>query len=142
MADQRFVGAWELQGTEIRDREGKVIGQSLPGWTGQIMYSADGHMSAQLMGPERPVFASADRLQAPPEQRQQAFDTYVAYFGTYSVDDGAGVVTHHVRGSSSPPMVGTDQPRHFELTGHQLVLSPPPRQEGERTYLTWKRVAP
>lgn len=142
MGDMRFVGTWELVSTEVRDADGKVTGEPLPGWVGQLVYSADGYMSAHLMGPQRPVFATIDRLAAPPEQRQAAFDTYTAYFGPYRVDDAAGEVIHHVLGALSPTMVGTDQHRRFTLDGDRLVLSPPPREPGAgRAYLTWRRAS-
>lgn len=142
MGDERFVGTWELVSTEVRDAGGAVTGESLPGWVGQLVYSQDGYMSAHLMGPSRPVFASADRLAAPPEQRQAAFDSYVAYYGSYRVDDGASEVIHQVHGALSPTMVGTDQHRRFTLEGDRLVLSPPPREPGAgRSYLTWRRAA-
>ena len=143
MSDERFVGTWELEQTEVHDADGRVTGESFPGWIGQIVYSAEGYMSAQLMGPDRPVFDTPDRLAAPPEQRQRAFDTYIAYYGPYTVDAGAGEVIHHVLGATSPTMVGTDQRRRFTLDGDRLVLSPPPREPGAgRSYLTWRRAAP
>lgn len=138
--DERFVGAWELVKTERRDAGGAVVGEVLPGYTGQIVYTAGGHMSAHLMGSGRPVVASADRQTWSDEQKVRAFDTYIGYYGTYSVDGQAGVVTHHVHGASSPAMTGADQPRHFRLTGNELVLSPPPREgSSERSFLTWRR---
>ncbi len=140
MVDERFVGAWELVATERRDAHGAVVGEALPGYVGQVLYSADGHMSAHLMGPDRPAVVGDNRLTWPAEQKVAAFDTYIGYYGTYTVDAAAGVVTHHVQGAASPAMVGTDQRRSFRLEGDQLVLSPPPRTEGgERSYLTWRR---
>jgi hypothetical protein len=138
--DERFVGAWELVKTERRDAGGAVVGEALPGYTGQIMYTADGHMSANLMGAGRPVLDSADRQTWTDEQKVRAFETYIGYYGTYTVDDQTGVVTHHVHGSSSPAMTGSDQPRHFRLTGDELVLSPPLREGStERSFIIWRR---
>ncbi len=143
MVDERFVGAWELAGTETRDAQGRLLGEVFPGWSGQIVYSADGYMSVHLMGGERPVFHEADRLAATSEQKQQAFDTYVGYYGRFSVDAASRVVTHHVRGASLPNMVGTDLPRTFQHTADRLTLSAPPAHEGDpRSYLIWRRVRP
>lgn len=141
MVDERFVGAWELAGTETRDAQGRVVSELFPGWSGQIVYSADGYMSVHLMGGERPFFTNPDRLAATPEQKQQAFDTYIGYYGTFSVDAAGGVVTHHVRGASLPTMVGADLPRTFQHAGDRLTLSAPPEHEGDpRSYLIWRRV--
>jgi hypothetical protein len=53
---------------------------------------------------------------------RSAYDGYVAYFGTYRVDEANGVVTHVVEGSFKPSYTGTDQPRHFKLDGDVLVI--------------------
>jgi hypothetical protein len=47
---------------------------------------------------------------------------YAGYFGSFSVDAARGVVIHHVAGSSSPGMVGTDQERRFKFDGDKLIL--------------------
>jgi hypothetical protein len=44
-----------------------------------------------------------------------AYEGYVAYFGTYRVDEANSVVTHVVEGSLNPGYTGTDQPRPFTL---------------------------
>jgi hypothetical protein len=107
-------------------------------------YSADGRVAAQLMGPDRPVFPTTSaegRPVVPPDLKARAFDTSIAYYGTYTVDAAAGVVTHHILGAVSPALVGTTQPRRFRFEGDCLILSPPGREEtGEGLYLTWRRV--
>jgi hypothetical protein len=49
-------------------------------------------------------------------------DGYVAYFGTYRVDEANSVVTHVVEGSLNPGYTGTDQPRPFTLHGDVLII--------------------
>lgn len=138
--DERLIGAWELVATERRDAQGNVVGEALPGYVGQIMYSADGHVSAHLMGPGRPALADDNRPAWSMEGKAAAFETYIGYYGTYSVDDVSGMVTHHVHGAVSPAMVGSDQRRAFRLEGDRLILSPPPRVAGgERSYIVWQR---
>ncbi len=51
-----------------------------------------------------------------------AFDGYVAYFGTYRVDEHKSAVVHQVEGSLKPSYTGTDQPRPFRLNGDMLVI--------------------
>lgn len=144
MGREQFVGAWELVGTERRDAQGNPAGEAMPGYVGQIMYTADGRMSAQLMGPDRPTLppsALGDRSAMTPEMKQRAYDSFVSYYGTYTVDEAAGTVTHHVRGAVSPPMVNSDQVRRFTLKDDVLTLSPPDR-EGVQSFLRWQRVKP
>ena len=140
--DERFVGAWDLEASERRDAQGTLVGEAFPGYVGQIIYTADGRMAAHLMAPHRPTGLPAERAAWSAEQTAQAFDTYIGYWGTYTVDAAAGVVTHHVQGAAAPALVGTALPRQFRLVGDRLVLSPPPRADGgERVSLTWRRVA-
>ena len=47
---------------------------------------------------------------------------YDAYFGTYTVDDAAGTITHRVVGSLFPEDLGKDFVRLFTLDGDTLTL--------------------
>ena len=42
---------------------------------------------------------------------RDAFDGYLAYFGTYAVDESTRTVTHHVVGASFPNWVGANLAR-------------------------------
>jgi hypothetical protein len=142
MGREQFIGAWELVGSERRDAQGNPAGEALPGYVGQIIYAADGRMSAQLMGPGRPSLpptALGDRSAMTPELKQQAYDSFISYYGRFSVDEAAGIVTHHVIGAVSPPMVNSNQVRRFTLEDNVLTLSPPVR-EGVQSFLRWRRV--
>jgi hypothetical protein len=50
------------------------------------------------------------------------YDGYVAYFGTFTVDEKNHVVIHHVEASLHPGYTGTDQKRPFTLSGDNLML--------------------
>ena len=100
-------------------------------------------MSAMLMKPDRPLFASQDLCRGTDAEVRAAFDGFIAYFGTYTVDATKGIVTHHVRAASYPNWVGGDQVRYYKFDGTRLVLSTPPIQMGSRpltTVLVWQRV--
>ena len=56
------------------------------------------------------------------QEVRSAYDGYVAYFGTYRVDEKNSIVTHVVEGSLKPSYTGTDQPRPFKLDGDDLVI--------------------
>jgi len=62
--------------------------------------------------------ANSDEGKPPtPEHALAAYNAYVAYFGTYTVDTEKHVVTHPAEGSLSPDYTDTDQPRPFKLEG-------------------------
>jgi YD repeat-containing protein len=118
----RLFGAWRLVSWEIHDPDGTVTHPLGEGEIGQLMYDEDGRMSAQLMRSNRARFASDDWRQASPEEKARAWSDYFGYFGTYTVDEQAKAVIHHIEGSWFPNVVGEDQKRYYRLDGEQLVL--------------------
>ena len=67
---------------------------------------------APMAGPE----PTADEAKA-------ALADYVAYFGTYSIDERASTVTHHRQAACSPAN-STDIVRSYEFAGDRLILRP------------------
>jgi hypothetical protein len=86
------------------------------------MYDESGRMSAQLMRTNQARFASDDWRQATPDQKASAWSSYFGYFGSYTVDECANAVIHHVEGSWFPNLVGEDQKRYYRLDREQLLL--------------------
>ena len=145
---QKFVGAWRLVSVEGQPPQ-------LPGAydrpTGLLIYDASGVMSVQVvMKASRKPFAPSNqgRRTATPEEKAAAFETYAAYFGTFTVDDEAGTITHHLEDSLIPGRQGTDNVRWFEFQGNdRLVLIPIEDGKGgtlarkDATYkLVWERI--
>ena|ERR1700685_2984508 len=70
---------------------------------GYLIYDASGHVSVQFTSdPPMSPFASGDDFAATDAEIRHAYENYVAYFGTYTVDESRSVVTHHVEGSLLP----------------------------------------
>jgi hypothetical protein len=65
---------------------------------------------------------------------------YAAYFGTFTINEADGSVTHHLQGSLNPGMA-SDQKRFFELADNRLTLKPPASPNGNQSRLTWQRMA-
>ena len=95
------------------------------------------------------MFQSGNLLRGEPQEIKAAFEGYVAYYGTYEVDEEASSVTHHVQGSLFPNWVGNDQLRLFSLelgepgARERLCLTTPPFV-GKRAQMTltlvWERL--
>jgi Lipocalin-like domain len=137
-----LIGAWHLNSYESRDSSGATRYPLGRGVIGQLVYDASGHMSAMLMTPDRPLFASQDPQRGTDAEVRAAFDGFIAYFGSYSVAPLTATVTHHVIGASYPNWVGGHQVRHYKLDGTHLELSTPPIQIGGQsliTVLVWER---
>ena len=69
------------------------------------------------------------------EEAKIALTDYIAYFGTYTIDELAGMVTHH-RQDSIQPGDKDDLIRRYELNGDRLVL----RGIDSTLEVTWERI--
>jgi Lipocalin-like domain len=139
MGKEEFVGTWKLVSAEYRFADGE---RSKLYDAGILMYDAHGNMSVQLMQHNRPAFAKSDRLGGTLEEIRSAFQGYLAYYGTYTIDEMQGAVTHHLEGALLPNWVGVDQVRFFELVANRLTLRTPPllmRGKDAVGYLVWQR---
>ena len=119
---QRFVGHWRLISYEQRSTSGEVTEPLGKDPIGRISYDTDGHMSAQLMRRDRSRFANSDPRKGTDAEIRDAFTGYSAYYGSYSVDEKSGTVTHHVEGAWFPNWIGTKQVRRYEFSGNRLIL--------------------
>jgi hypothetical protein len=140
-AAARLVGAWRLVAATQRMADGTErpdpnVGAHARGY---IIYSPTGQVCAMLANSERPRWAVGDQPTA--AEASAIPGNMVAYCGTYSVDEAAGYVLHHVEVDLSPNRTGTDRKRFFTLSGDRLVLRPaPPLPEGVQDWtVTWER---
>lgn len=118
----KLVGAWKLrEWSELRPDGTKTfpLGEDA---IGQIVYSEDGHVSAQLARRVTKRFISSDWREATREEASRAFKEYFGYFGTFSIDAAHSAVIHHVEGAWFPNLYKEDQVRHFAFKGDELHL--------------------
>jgi hypothetical protein len=115
-----------------RAEDGTVSYPYGPDAHGCLIYTPGGWMNATVSGSERASLSTKDPAD-PGNARPTGTNTgYVNFCGDYEVHEG--YVVHHVRMSLLPDMIGTDQLRHFELNGDELILRPPPAElDGVRT---------
>jgi hypothetical protein len=119
------LGAWELVSFIAVDSatgdERHPLGNAP---RGLILYTADGHMSAQL--------AESD------------MSGYVAYGGRFSVDEERSTLHHDVEISMMPELLTQPQFRHASVDGDLLTLSATMTDDaGVTTHssLVWRRGA-
>jgi Lipocalin-like domain len=136
MLASRIVGVWRLRRFEAHRAGSPVRYPFGRDALGLLLYSADGTMSGQLMRPGRPAFASATIVGGTDTELRAAATGYVAYAGTFTVDEARSVVLHRVTMSLFPNLVGTVQERSAALEGDTLELRTP---DGAR--LVWERQA-
>jgi hypothetical protein len=95
-------------------------------------------MCVILVNPDRPLWKSEDN--PTPEEIKSAFDGFIAYYGSYEVDETEGFIIHHIEAHLVPNWTG-EQKRYFAISGDLLTLKvAPPLEEGLVEYkLVWER---
>jgi len=138
---EALIGTWKLVSATDTTEKGEKSDAFGSGAVGFLTYTADGRMMAIISNGGRKPLSVPDYIAAPAEERAEAFTTFSAYAGTYSLESGR--VVHHVQVASLQNRVGTDMVRTIvKLQDDQLVLRTPPFLKGGRlvtTELTWQR---
>ena len=125
---RKLIGAWRYVGTRING--GNWDRGANP--KGMIYYGPHGEMAVQIAPDVKRTRAGAVMT---PEEAKIALTDYIAYFGTYTIDEQAGTVTHHRQDSIQPGDTG-DLVRRYELTGDRLVLRAP----NSTLEVSWERI--
>jgi hypothetical protein len=111
---------------------------------GTILYDASGWMSVQIAAPHREALRGPVRRGAADTPlTAAAFDTYYAYFGTWSVDETSGKVSHHVVASLFPAETGADYAQSIAFDGDRLIFKGPDTIAGQAVIRTkvWERLS-
>jgi hypothetical protein len=121
-------GTWRLVSAKSIAADGTTADLYGTPPLGQLVYDSTGHMSVHLLKPNLPKCGSIDRRKCPDSQARQAFDNYLGYWGTYTVE--GQVVVNQIEGASVPDWVGTSQKRTIQISGKRLKLTTPPQPIG------------
>ena len=144
-AGKKLVGAWRLVSVENTDA---TFHFAYDHPTGIIIYDRSGWMAVQIdiKGIRKPFVDGP--AAGTGEEKVAAFDNYIAYYGTYTMDLKAQTVTHHLEDASPPNWRGVNNVRWFEFQGNDRLLLIP-REDGKggvidrknATYkLLWERI--
>jgi hypothetical protein len=147
-ATESLVGTWKLASRVSRLADGKVVADPALGATpsGVLIYDANGHVAAQLsrQGRTMDIFrdecAEISALKTSPNTANTVFG-YDAYFGTYTVHEKEGFVTHHLESALWPGNLGKDINRSFKLDGDTLTITFTTIQDEQKVTrtLVWHR---
>jgi len=137
-----LVGTWKPVSAFVKDVENGEVSDAYggPHPTGFLSYGSDHRMMAMAAYDKRIKPARVD--QTTPEQRDQLFQTYFAYAGTFSVSDGS--VQHHIEASWNETWTGTTVTRDIKVENGKLILTTRPQlRPNGRTIvitLTWEKI--
>ena len=132
---EKFMGTWRLKECYGSWSDGRISYPYGKEPEGQLIYDGRDNFSGQIVGSDRRPFHSGNLLKGTLEEIKSAFEGYIAYYGTYEVDESKGQVTHHVLGALFPNWIGDVQTRNFLFEGERLRLSTQPIK-GSRADLT------
>jgi hypothetical protein len=114
---EQLVGSWSLVSRVTTSSDGKIVTDAGLSATpkGVLIYDRAGHVAAQLSRPGR----TAEMLEDECREAQKVKGTndtsqtilgYDAYFGTYTVNEKEGIVTHHLESALFPGDIGSLAP--------------------------------
>jgi hypothetical protein len=124
-ARERLIGAWHLSSLGEVGADGKAT--RAEGLRGTLIYTADGHMSVQIMYPPAQSGLTNDYV----------LNGYEASFGRYEVDEAKHTLTHHIEGSITPGLVCKDLTRAFRFSDGRLIIQS--TRADEHWQAVWER---
>jgi hypothetical protein len=138
----KLVGTWKLVAasstTAAGERSETPYG---PNPVGFLTYG-DGRVTALISYGGRKPLSVAGGSAAPVEEQAEAFKTFLAYAGRYTLNGDK--VTHHIEISSIQNYVDKDLVRSVKFQGDQIILvAPPTRVNGkmQTVELIWQRLS-
>jgi hypothetical protein len=136
----RIVGTWKLVSAEA-EQNGKRVEFFGLNPIGIAVFEANGRYFSQIARANLPKIASGNRYKTTPEEDKAIVQGFIAYFGTYTVDD-SGTLTLHMVSSSFPNFNGTVQKRTIAIKGDVMNYSSTGTSFGAAAHQVWKRVRP
>lgn len=136
---RRLIGVWRLRSC-CRIFEGGRTEQPFgEDPVGRITYDVQGRMSAMLMrrGRQSHALPGSGLQQATAEELREVVAGFIAYMGTFDVDESSQTVIHHVQASLFPDWVGTDQRRAYRFEDNLLILRRATAESEDE--LVWER---
>ena len=117
----QFIGAWSLASWRIEYSDGRVTHPFGEDAIGQILYSADGQMSATVSAARRKSLGTGNIRRASPAEKAAAYESYFHYAGTWRID--GEYVIHTVEIGLNPDFVSSEQRRLAQFQARRLRLS-------------------
>ena len=138
-----FIGVWKLISCERKFADGRTEQPYGEKPVGCLTYDKAGRMTVQMMDPARrssgPSGVNLTAANASPEEIREAVGGFLAYFGTFDVDEAEKTVIHHLQACLVPSWVGTDLKRTYQFSGNRLILTA--MSPANSTVLVWQKEA-
>jgi len=118
----RLIGMWWLESRIDLDAAGRRRIDPIMGAdpVGVVCFSAE-RFSAQFMRRDRSP-AAAPPAGGVPANNSSAVNGYDAYFGSYTVDEAAGIMRTTLEGAVTPANIGSVFERHVAVADGKLTI--------------------
>ena len=134
----KLVGTWKLVSASSATRAGERCETPYgPSPAGFLTYTDDGRVTALISYDGRKPLS----VGAGSEEQAEAFKTFLAYAGRFSLDGDE--VTHYIEVSSIQNYVGKELVRTVRFQGDQITLVTPPTPVNGKVQiveLIWQRL--
>jgi Lipocalin-like domain len=120
-SNDKLIGTWKLVSASSATKTAQRLESPYgPNPAGVLTYTADGRVTALISYGGRKALS----VGAPLEEQAEAFNTFLAYAGRYTLSGDK--VTHYVEISSIQNYVGRELVRSVKFEGDQITLVTPP----------------
>ncbi|OXM99634.1 lipocalin-like domain-containing protein [Bifidobacterium vansinderenii] len=123
MTLDELIGTWEIVSYTLTRDDGTTFYPLGENCKAYLIYTADGHVSAQMSAMGRPAYASHDLHDGTVEEMAAAAHGYMAYCGTYTLDLEHSNIIHNIEISMNPTWENQSQVRHISYDGEFLTIT-------------------
>jgi hypothetical protein len=133
-----LIGTWSLQSDDTVTSDGRKLQPFGPHPKGTAIFDSTGHFAIVVSRPDLPKFGSDNRMKGTAEENEAIVRGSIAFFGTYSLVDGA--IVQHIEGGTWPSWIGTDQKRTITSFAKDEQTWTTVPSFGGKSELRWTRV--
>jgi hypothetical protein len=135
---EQLVGTWTLVSSDQVRPDGAKLRQFGSDPKGINVFDANGRFFVMIASADNLQIASNGRSQTNFEEDGLIVES-IAYYGTYTVNEEANVISLHLDASTFPNQDGTDQKRTItSLTADELKYSSPAAISGAQVHQVWR----
>ncbi len=142
MLKQHLVSAWTLVDVYFEWQGVRRTQPYGPDVKGRLVLDQNGLFSFQVIGANRPKFASSNRREGTPEENATVVRMTESFFGTYSVDEADQTITLRLEHAMFPNWDGSDRKHKVVFKGAEMLTTGPLTPSTTGFYIPnqlWKR---
>jgi len=140
---EQLIGTWTVVSWDQVGKDGKNFQRFGANPKGVHVFDANGRFFGMFARSDLPKFKVSDPMQSTADENKAVMEGSIAYFGTYSVDEGGKTISLRIESSTFPNMVGMEQKRTIaSISANDLKLTNPSALTGMMITYVMRRAAP